>query len=99
MRQKTCKKIFPGQPGTKKLLEKFGEELFCVRYRYDAQQRKRFKTVELIIEEDKWETNSRQIPANKIVKIHIGYQENYFRRLVKAAGGIWNPPEKVWELP
>jgi len=99
MRQKTCKKLLPGQPGTKKLLEKYGERLLCVRYRYDTQHRKRLKTVEIIIEEGDWEINPSQIPANKMVRIRIGYKENYYRRLVKAAGGSWNSTEKVWELP
>ena len=43
---------------------------------------------------DEWETNPQQTPANKILRIRIGYHENYFRRLVKAAGGTWNPTEK-----
>lgn len=94
------KKILkPGQPGTKKLLEKYGERLLCVRYRYDTRQRKGLKTVEIIIEEDDWEINPLQVPANKIVRIRIGYQESYYRRLVKAAGGSWNSTEKTWELP
>ena len=34
----------PGQRGTKLLLAQYGDRLVCVRYRYDAQRRKRFKT-------------------------------------------------------
>ena len=41
----------PGQPGTKRLLAQYGEQLLCARYRYAAVQRKRFKMVELMIEE------------------------------------------------
>ena len=41
----------PGQKGTKQLLAQYGDRLGCVRYRYDAQQKKRFKTVELIVAE------------------------------------------------
>jgi hypothetical protein len=36
----------PGQKGTKRLLALYGDSLVCVRYRYDAERRKRFKTVE-----------------------------------------------------
>ena len=36
----------PGQKGTKQLLAQYGDRLICVRYRYDAQRKKRFKTVE-----------------------------------------------------
>jgi len=51
------KKLLPGQPGTKKLLEKYGEKLVCVRYRYDNLRHKRIKTVELIEEEISWYKN------------------------------------------
>lgn len=42
--------VQPGQPGAKKLLPQYGDRLVCVRYRYDEQRKKRFKTVELIVE-------------------------------------------------
>ena len=89
----------PGQPGTKKLVEKYGETLFCVRYRYDMNQGKKLKTVEIIVEESPWEVNSKNIPGNKLVKIRVDYDEVYLRRLVKSAGGRWDKEEKVWELP
>jgi len=44
----------PGQKGTKQLLEQHGDWLICVRYRYDAQRRKRFKSVELLVAERDW---------------------------------------------
>ena len=37
----------PGQRGTKRLLAEYGDRLVCVRYRYDAERNKRFKTVAL----------------------------------------------------
>ena len=46
--------ILPGQNGTKQLLRQYGEQLVCVRYRYDKARLKRFKTVELIVEEKEW---------------------------------------------
>lgn len=45
------RKLSLGQKGTEKLHELFGGRLLCVRYRYDDQLQKRFKTVELIVEE------------------------------------------------
>jgi hypothetical protein len=48
---RTRLKLNPGQRGTKKLVSQYGDRLVCVRYRYDAQQKKRFKTVELIVDE------------------------------------------------
>jgi hypothetical protein len=37
----------PGQRGTKRLAEQYGDALLYVRFRYDAESRQRLKTVEL----------------------------------------------------
>ncbi len=34
---KTQIHLKPGQKGTKRLVEKYGDALLCVRYRYDAK--------------------------------------------------------------
>jgi len=44
----------PGQRGTKRLSEQYGEQLVCVRYRYDDATMKRYKTVELIVDVAEW---------------------------------------------
>ena len=46
--------LAPGQKGTKQLTEKYGDQLICVRYRYDSAKQKRYKTVELIVDEQDW---------------------------------------------
>jgi len=38
----------PGQSGTKKLVERFGERLIRVPYLYDERAGRRLKTVELV---------------------------------------------------
>jgi len=43
----------PGQRGTK-LLREYGDRLVCVRYRYDEQNARRLKTVELVVEAVPW---------------------------------------------
>ena len=45
----------PGEKGTQKLLAQHGDRLVCVRYRYDPQTLKRYKTIELIVEESDWQ--------------------------------------------
>ena len=45
----------PDQKGAKQLLAQYGDRLVCVRYCYDAQQKRRFKTVELIVAEREWD--------------------------------------------
>lgn len=42
--------VRPGDKGTKKLVQEFGQKLLCVRYRYDPVRRMRHKTVELVVE-------------------------------------------------
>ncbi|NTW89058.1 MAG: hypothetical protein HGB26_08070, partial [Desulfobulbaceae bacterium] len=41
----------PGQKGTKRLFEQYGDALLCVRYRYDEKRGIRLKTVEIVVEE------------------------------------------------
>lgn len=36
----------PGNKGTQALMQKYGERLVCIRYRYHPTQKKRFKTVD-----------------------------------------------------
>lgn len=95
---KTQRKLIPGQPGTKKWVEKYGEKLVCVRYRYDDKRRMKLKTVETIVEETPFEPAEKKIPANRIVDLRIRFGEIELRRQVKAAGGVWNREHKVWKL-
>ena len=41
----------PGVSGTKERVSRYGDQLVCVCCRYDRARGKRYKTVELIIEE------------------------------------------------
>ena len=91
---RALRKLNPGQKGTKKFLERYNEKLFCVRYRYDVEQRKRFTTVELIVEEASWS------PPEKptLVGLRVERQETDVQRRIKQAGGKWNATQRVWEL-
>jgi hypothetical protein len=84
----------PGQKGTKKLVDRFGSRLLFVRYRYDAERKKRFTTVELIVDEANWAP-----PPPATVRLNIKYWEKHVRRRVIAAGGRWDPHARVWLLP
>jgi hypothetical protein len=94
-----CKKLQPGQPGTKSLLERYGESLLCVRYRYDPKGKKRLKTVELVVEEMPWQPVAEEIPLAKIMRVWIPHDELELQKQVQAANGKWNPQQRVWELP
>lgn len=90
------RKLAPGQKRTKKLHEQYGDRLFCVRYRYDDQLQKRFKTVELIVEETAWIPPARVFAANTSVRVELAEVE--LRRKVKQASGKWNPARRLWEI-
>ncbi|MBI2313997.1 MAG: hypothetical protein HYU77_15980 [Betaproteobacteria bacterium] len=92
--------LTPGQNGTKNLVRQYGDRLVCVRYRYDAQRGKRYKTVELIVEETNWQPRAGASvrAADHMVGVRIGYGEAELREKVKQAGGIWRPKQKLWEL-
>jgi len=79
--------IIPGQPGTKKLVDQFGEELVCVRYRYDTKNKQRLTTVEIIVDRQKWTLNETRTPPNKIKYLKIDYGERELALRVKSLGG------------
>ncbi len=69
-----------------------------MRYRYDAQRKKRFKTVELIIVERDWDPPAPRFADAAMVGVRVGFAEVELRQQVKQAGGKWNGSRKVWEL-
>ena len=87
-----------GKKGTKRLVAEYGTRLVCVRYRYDVQKRKRYKTVELIVEEIAWQRRPKRPKKNAIAEIKVNWGETEIGRRVRQAGGKWNPQKKVWEL-
>jgi hypothetical protein len=92
---RTRLKLKPGQRGTKRLLAEYGERLLCVRYRYDEATRKRYKTIELIVDIVDWEPKTR---PDTIVGISVEYREADIRQRVKQAGGKWNPVARQWRI-
>jgi hypothetical protein len=88
----------PGQPGTRKLVDQYGERVVCVRYRYDQSTRKRYKTVELIVEEVEWIPRPRPRAATDIVHIRVDYPEAAIRNSVKLLGGTWDAPTRTWRI-
>jgi hypothetical protein len=78
----------PGERGTKRLVDQFGDRLVCVRCRYDEEQKKRFKTVELIVEEIPWEPRSVR-RSDQIVGVAVKWGEAELAGQVKlrAANG------------
>ena len=90
----------PGQPGTRKLVEKYGERLIRVRYVYDAALGRRLKTVELVIEAVPWKPNvrKRRRQDDDVVYVRIAYHETELRERAKRLGAIWRQPQRLWEI-
>jgi hypothetical protein len=88
----------PGQKGTKQLLAQYGDRLICVRYRYDAQRKKRFKTVELLVAEREWEPPRPRFAHDQVVGLRVAFADVAVCERVKQAGGKWNPDRRVWEI-
>jgi hypothetical protein len=85
----------PGQKGTRKLVAQYGDQLVCVRYRYDPQKKKRYKTVEIIVEEVSW---APALGPESLVQIRVAREEMAIIQRVKGAGGKWNVQQRVWEV-
>jgi hypothetical protein len=88
----------PGQKGTKQLLAQYGDRLICVRYRYDAQRKKRFKTVDLLVAERDWKPPRPRFADDQVVGLRVSFADVTVRARVKQAGGTWNPERRVWQL-
>lgn len=91
LRSTTAKRLKPGNPGTRRLLQRFGADLLCVRYRVDHATGRRFTTVELVVDE-------RSGPPAATVWVRVGFGETDLRRQIKEAGGIWDAERRLWRL-
>lgn len=90
----------PGEKGTRKLVERFGERLVRVRYLYDPEKGWRLKTVELIVQSVPWKPRSRS-PRRRdddIVPVRIAWHESDLRERAKRLGAVWHPAQKLWEV-
>jgi len=76
----------PGQKGMKKLLAQYGDQLVCVRYRYDVARQRRLKTVELIVEEAPWCPERAARKGAELVGVCVDFQEVSLQCRVKLGG-------------
>jgi len=81
---KTRLVLKPGPKGTKRLLEKYGDALVCVRFRCDAESQQRLKTIKLIVDRIDWTPPPPRYPADTIVPLHI------------VATDLCDPEKKLW---
>lgn len=94
---KTRTHLKPGQRGTKRLVEQFGDALLCVRYRYDEGRGVRLKTVEIVVEEKPCRSGAR-LRDEDVVSLLVTFAEKGLRERLKGAGGRWDPEQKLWRV-
>jgi len=80
------------------LAAKYGDDLVCVRFRYDAKLRRRLKTVELIVERTPWTPPEPKYTADSVVHLRIKVNDMPARSQAKAAGGRWDPERQLWRV-
>lgn len=84
----------PGQKGTRRLTEQYGERLLCVRYRYDELRGVKLKTVELIV--DEWAPGQPRFKDDELVPLNVAYDETELRALLRKMRGRWDAQRKQW---
>jgi hypothetical protein len=84
---------------SKALVKIYGDQLVCVRYRYDRERQKRYKTVELIVDEAAWEPPQAAPDPETRVYVRVAWGEASLARSITAAGGQWQRAYKLWSLP
>jgi hypothetical protein len=91
-------KLKPGQKGTKALVEKYGDDLVCVRYRYDEASRTRIKTVELVVEKKELPPSRQKIAEDAVVPVRIAYGAKELGKMARSSGGKWDANVKLWYI-
>lgn len=89
------KTLRAGQPGTRRVQRHHGSALVCLRYRYDARHLYRVTTVELVIDHRPVHPRAFQ---RATFGLDVGPTERDLHRLIKAAGGRWDPEARHWRL-
>jgi hypothetical protein len=84
----------PGQNRTRRLKEKYGAALLCVRYRYDEIRNVKLKTVEIIVDEKP--LRHLRYSADDMVPVTVGYEEAELRELLRKFRARWEPQVKLW---
>ncbi len=89
------RKIAPHQPGAIRLAERFGETLVAVRYRQSPDPKRRFITVELVVDELPVQ---RRTKGSTLVRVRIDANEGILQSAAKRYGAKWDRVAKVWVM-
>jgi len=94
---KSYNHLKPGQKGTKRLVEQYGDALLCVRYRYDEKRGIRLKTVEIVVEE--WTSIPSRFKDGDIVSVSVHFEEIELREQLRTLRARWDAQAKLWFVP
>ena len=89
------KKLAPGDAGTKRLSQRFGPDLVCVRYRQDREARRRYTTVEIMVDSGPLATTP-LLRSGQLVR--IGLNEPDLRQAAAKLGAVWDPQQQAWRM-
>lgn len=89
------KKLAPGEAGTKRLSQRFGADLVCVRYRQDREAQRRYTTVEIVVD-------SGPLAATPLLRtgqlVRIGLNEPELRQAAARLGAVWDQQQRAWRM-
>ena len=89
------KKLAPGDAGTKRLSQRFGKDLVCVRYRQDRDGDRRYTTVEVVVD-------SGPMPAAAMPKgwllVRLAWNETDLRKAAARLGAVWDEQARAWRM-
>ena len=93
-RMRVSRTYGPGQKGAKRLAQRYGRQLVCVRHRVNAGETRRYTTVELVVD-------SMPITreASTQVLLRIPFDDHALRTILIACGAQWRPANQTWTLP
>ena len=92
---RVVKKLSPGAAGTKRLNQRFGQDLVCVRYRPDREAGLRYTTVEIVVDSGPIAT---QAEADPLLLVQIGWNETEIRLAACALGATWDKDKRAWRM-
>jgi len=92
-RTRVIKKFSPHQAGARKLAQRYGQALVCVRHRHNAEGTRRYTTVELVVEEL---PIARRLPDQQLVAVRLPGSEAETRRQIIDAAGQWDVKLRAW---
>ena len=94
--KRIVKTFKPLQPGTLKLVERYGAALVCTRHREDAAGTTRTVTVELVVETG---ATRRRLQDGQTVDVRIEWREATLRSRAKTLGATLDPATALWRMP